>query len=345
MKKIFFLSLLCCCFIAHGQSAGEYIERGVAKYENGDYTGAIKEYSKAIEENPNSITSYFNRGLAKIKLSDYRGAIADFSRNIELNSGSDEGYSLRGECKMELKDYPGAMEDYNKAIELEPTAQHYTKRGLLKYRMVDFRGSISDCATAINLDPKNSDGYLIQGVSKIALEDVDGGCLDLSKAGELGNPNAYRIIKDLCNDKGVDQEESLAQSLVDYLNEFIEPTNHDNTRNFARLENNFITIYFETYMDLRPSDDKELAEVFREVEEGSAEEIALKILNGGFSSRADRKMVATSGITRINFIFLTSYADQTESRVERYLLTEEFAGLNAPSTRDELLSILKKPIK
>jgi hypothetical protein len=34
---------------------------------------------------------------------------------------------------------------------------------------------------------------------KNALGDNNGGCFDLSKAGELGYVNAYNVIKDYCN--------------------------------------------------------------------------------------------------------------------------------------------------
>ncbi len=340
MKNIFFLYLFCYCFFAHSQTTGEYIDKGVVKYESGDYSGAIQEYSKAIAVNSNSLTSYFNRGLAKMQLNDYPGAIVDFTSYLELNSTKEEVYSLRGKCKMELEDFAGAMRDYNMAIKINQTAEHYINRGHLKYRMKDFKGSISDCSAALKLEPDNSRGYLIRGVSKLALEDA-GGCLDLSRAGELGDENAYRVIKDLCNGGVTNSDETLAQSLVDHLNKFLESTNKNNVRNFARLENNSINIYFESYMDIRPSDNKDLTNVFREIVEGAAEDIILKTINRGIPTKKDRELFYTAGIARINFIFLSSYADQTESRVERYVFPKELAALNVPSLNNELLSIMK----
>ena len=40
---------------------------------------------------------------------------------------------------------------------------------------------------------------LMRGVCKINLGNKDSGCLDLSRAGELGSENAYEFIADLCN--------------------------------------------------------------------------------------------------------------------------------------------------
>ena len=40
--------------------------------------------------------------------------------------------------------------------------------------------------------------YLIRGYAKIRLGQKDDGCLDLSKAGELGSAEVYEIIKQYC---------------------------------------------------------------------------------------------------------------------------------------------------
>ncbi len=41
--------------------------------------------------------------------------------------------------------------------------------------------------------------YYNRGLAKIQLGQIDGGCLDLSKAGELGADKAYDLIKKYCN--------------------------------------------------------------------------------------------------------------------------------------------------
>ena len=63
----------------------------------------------------------------------------------------------------------------------------------------EHKKAIQDFNLAIELNPKSSDAYLYRGMSKIDLGDKEGGCLDYSKAGELGNTNAYNLIKRNCN--------------------------------------------------------------------------------------------------------------------------------------------------
>ncbi|MDA9332749.1 tetratricopeptide repeat protein, partial [Saprospiraceae bacterium] len=60
-------------------------------------------------------------------------------------------------------------------------------------------GSIADYTKAIEIDPNYAKAYLNRGRSKLMLGQKDSGCLDLSKAGELGYGKAYEVIKEYCN--------------------------------------------------------------------------------------------------------------------------------------------------
>jgi hypothetical protein len=52
---------------------------------------------------------------------------------------------------------------------------------------------------AIALESEFAEAYYNRGLTKIYLNDTQGGALDLSKAGELGLAEAYSIIKRYCN--------------------------------------------------------------------------------------------------------------------------------------------------
>ena len=52
---------------------------------------------------------------------------------------------------------------------------------------------------AIEIDNQNSEAYLNRGIVYITIGMKNEGCIDLSKAGELGNITAYDSIKELCN--------------------------------------------------------------------------------------------------------------------------------------------------
>ena len=142
---------------------------------------------------------YYNRGHSKADLKDYRGAIADYSKAIELKPDYAEAYNNRGYSRADLEDYRGAIADFSKAIELKPDALAFLNRGHAKSRLEDYTGAIADFSKAIELKPDYADAYNNRGLIKILLNQMDSGCLDLSKAGELGHPTAYDTIKEYCN--------------------------------------------------------------------------------------------------------------------------------------------------
>jgi tetratricopeptide (TPR) repeat protein len=62
-----------------------FAARGYAKSEQGDYAGAIKDYSKAIEINPEYGAAYAGRGLVKIFLGQNNDGWSDLSKASELS--------------------------------------------------------------------------------------------------------------------------------------------------------------------------------------------------------------------------------------------------------------------
>jgi tetratricopeptide (TPR) repeat protein len=151
---------------SYGEYYGDYNDRGIAKYKLLDFTGAIHEYTKAINIYPNDYAVFFNRGMAKSSIEDYSGSVFDFTKAIELNPNDSSVYNYRGIAKFNLEDYRGALYDYTKAIEANPNeAVYYYNRGLVK----------------------------------VILNQSDSGCIDFSRAGELGYAKAYIEIKKNCH--------------------------------------------------------------------------------------------------------------------------------------------------
>ena len=80
--------IIFCLFIttlAYAQTAEDHFNSGGDKYDKQNYKGAIQDFTKAIELNPNYTKAYNNRGFAKAELQDYRGAIQDYNKAIEIN--------------------------------------------------------------------------------------------------------------------------------------------------------------------------------------------------------------------------------------------------------------------
>jgi lipoprotein NlpI len=132
--------------------AEEYHNRGIAKDDLQDYDGAIKDFSKAIEINPNFAEAYNNRGNAKANLQDYDGAIEDYNKAIEINPNYAIAYCNRGGAKVALQYYHEAIEDYNKAIEINPNlALAYYNRGIAYEILNEKAKAITDFLTCLYL--------------------------------------------------------------------------------------------------------------------------------------------------------------------------------------------------
>lgn len=185
MKTLcFFILLFAASITSFCQTDSDEIgDRGLKKFFKEDYRGAIADFNIAIETYTKSsnisnlVSTYFNRGNAKAKLQDYRGAIADYSKAIEINSANSnneylDAYYNRGIVKAKLNDHYGAVLDFTKIIDYEG----------ISYFLI-----------------YNPEVYLQRGLSKIKIGHKESGCLDLSKAGELGVGTAYDSIKELCN--------------------------------------------------------------------------------------------------------------------------------------------------
>ncbi len=68
-----------------------------------DYKGAIEDYTKAIDINPDHSNAYNNRGLSKYNLKDYRGSIEDYTKAIDIDPDHPTAYNNRNLARKDLK--------------------------------------------------------------------------------------------------------------------------------------------------------------------------------------------------------------------------------------------------
>ena len=73
------------------------------------------------------VDAYNNRGTAKVYLKNYYGAISDFSKAIELNPNYADAYNNRCISKYYTNDFNGACEDAKKSRSLGADATELIK--------------------------------------------------------------------------------------------------------------------------------------------------------------------------------------------------------------------------
>jgi tetratricopeptide (TPR) repeat protein len=184
------------------QGAKEYTQKGRDLYEKREYMEALLNLNKAIELDANYAPAYYVRGNIKDAFDDRHGAMKDYNLAVEKNLKFADAFFARGNVKMKLQDYYGAIDDYSSAINInENYIEAYFNRGKAKQFLQAYEDAINDCSKIIQIHPKNMDAYYMRGILRIDFGDIKNGCLDLSKAGELGDHKAYETIKEKCNQK------------------------------------------------------------------------------------------------------------------------------------------------
>jgi len=196
-------ALLFIAVVGNAQTtAKDYTQKGRDLLEKSEYVEALVNLNKAIELDQNNSAAYYLRGNIKDNFEDRHGAMKDYNLAIEKNPKFADALFARGNVKMKLQDYYGAVDDYTAAIAInENYVEAYFSRGKAKQFLQAYQDAINDCSKIIQINPKNADAYSMRGILRIEFGDIKNGCLDLSKAGELGDLKAYELIKEKCNQK------------------------------------------------------------------------------------------------------------------------------------------------
>ena len=167
--------------------------QGVREFSLKQYTNAINYYNRAITDNPRNPFLYLNRSSAKYEMIEFISNLE--GREQSLIIGADKGRTL--ERAKRTYDYHEAFEDIERAITINPYVPqfYYNKAGIL-CQSGDLPGAIEEYSKAIRLDPSFAEAYYNRGLIQIYLKDTRKGFLDISRAGELGLPQAYEKMKE-----------------------------------------------------------------------------------------------------------------------------------------------------
>ena len=163
-------------------------DRGQREASQGNWDGAIVDYTKAINLRADYVDAYIGRGHAKKGKNDLSGALADCTKAIEFNPNSVSAYIARGNVEEKKGDLNGARADYTKALELSPDyAFGHVLRGQVECAQGDWDDALADFNKVVELHPGAASSYLNRGKVKKEKGDLDGAQADFKKAAELGS--------------------------------------------------------------------------------------------------------------------------------------------------------------
>ncbi|KAI9704945.1 MAG: Hsp90 cochaperone [Candelina mexicana] len=185
---------------------------GAAKFEKGDYQGAIDACTQAIEEGRQVLADFkliakaFGRiGTSYEKMGDLPNAITNYQKSLTEHRTPDILAKLRaaekakieaerisyinpekaeearelGNKKFKEADWPGAVEAYSEMVKRAPDdPRGYSNRAAAFIKLMTFPSAVQDCDDAIKKDPKFIRAYLRKAQAYFAMREYNK-CIDV----------------------------------------------------------------------------------------------------------------------------------------------------------------------
>jgi tetratricopeptide (TPR) repeat protein len=187
----------------------EIFLRGLYDNEQNMFNSAQNYYTQAVEiaEHASGVDGLYkafylmNRGVLRAEMIEF---ISSIENNVQVLSMDDSG-NTRARVKDQVSrryDYSDAIQDMKDAASVVSDIPYiYYNLGNLYCLSAEHIASLENYTKAIELYPYMGDAYFNRGLVLIYLKDKEKGCIDLSRAGELGVADAYGVIKKYCEDK------------------------------------------------------------------------------------------------------------------------------------------------
>ncbi|MDD3860153.1 MAG: hypothetical protein PHW83_08135 [Bacteroidales bacterium] len=100
------------------QTANEHYEQGIKYLDQQQYQESVQSFDATIKLDTAYTRAFLMRGLAKLYNEEYFGAIEDFNKVIEYNPDNRDAYLYRSQAKEKIGDIGGAKKDKGKSDDL-----------------------------------------------------------------------------------------------------------------------------------------------------------------------------------------------------------------------------------
>ena len=171
-------------------SAEDVLKQGVERAAQGNFDGAIADYTRAIQINsrmtglgnspcPGSeiiVSDLFNalalnnRGFARFCKGDWETALVDFNRAIRMQPQLADTYNNRGNVWQQQGDLEKALADFNQAIKLNPRhSAAFNNRANLYQAKGNLAEAVADYSQSISLNPAKAIAFANRGLTLLQL--------------------------------------------------------------------------------------------------------------------------------------------------------------------------------
>ena len=168
------------------KDAMAYFNRAGTRYDLKDLEGAIADYSRIVQLNPEDPLALNNRGVVWIDRQQLHHALADFNQALTLTPTQWAARCNRGWVYLQQGQYESAIDDWTAAIEIEPTsAIPYFYRGQVYQKQGNLPAAISDQTAAINHAPQMALPYCYRGALYQQQQQYPAAIADLEAAASI----------------------------------------------------------------------------------------------------------------------------------------------------------------
>ena len=196
---------------AQADSASYYYNRGVNKGNSRDYYGAISDFRKSIEIEPNNPKSYASICGMKVQIGMNEEAVDHCYTALKVSKSNQFSLSTKNRAmtysnicgaKLNLQEYTQTIKVCGQALDIDAqNANAYYNRGSAKVALNNSYGAIFDFNKAIDIDKTSHYVmyfYINRGIAKQNLGDMKGACADWREASYRGNQDAAQWIRNEC---------------------------------------------------------------------------------------------------------------------------------------------------
>lgn len=174
--------------------------KGITQTLLRQYASALSYYRRAARVADDNPLIYLNRGAAQAEMIEFIASLEgnNVMQQISIHTDDPAARLLQTQARRTY-DYSEAIADTRRAAQLMPELpQIYYNLGNMLCLSGDLPGAFEQYTKAIERFPYFAEAYYNRGLVQIFMQDTQKGCLDLSKAGELGLDEAYEVLKRYC---------------------------------------------------------------------------------------------------------------------------------------------------
>lgn len=150
-------------------TADQYIERGEAYFEQGQYQAAIIEFRNAIQIDPQLADVRLKLGEAYLNVSDGSAALREYVRAADLRPDDHDTQVKAGNLLLLAGSFEDARSRADKVLEAD--ARHVDAqilRGNALAGLKDLDGAIAEYEEAVALDPSRNQAFMNLGTIQFA---------------------------------------------------------------------------------------------------------------------------------------------------------------------------------